>query len=267
MDMERTGVDRPVMHRWVAATLLAAVACSTPTDPVSGPPNTAWLTRQAGTVTYTYAEADAALVTAIEPVVATEAVRMVEFLGLAFAGPYGVSVSPDRVTFDDRFRRAFFTQPPCWVIATASAAGIELLSPRAWGCGHDPSNSEHLRIVLAHELVHVLHAQQLDSGYRLTLSWYQEGLAAYASGQLDAEFRGQAQARFSQGYVPASLDSMMNDSAAYGLAGDLVRYIDRVWGRAMLRTLTRARTTTDAMAMLNESEASLIARWRANAGS
>jgi hypothetical protein len=264
MDMERKRVDRTVMRCWVAAVLLAAVACSKPTDPGNGTPNTDWLTRQVGGVTYTYAEADAALVTAIAPVVATEAGRMTEFLGLAFEGPYGVTVSPDKVTFDARFYRAYFSPAQCWVIATASAAGVELLSPRAWECGHNPSSTEHLRLVLAHELTHVIHAQHPETGFPL-LRWFQEGLASYASGQLDAEYRGQAQTRFSQGYVPISLEGMMNDSAAYGLAGDLVRYIDRVWGRATLRLLTRASTTTDAMAVLNESEASLIARWRANA--
>jgi hypothetical protein len=262
MDMERKRVDRSVMRYWVAAVLLAAVACSKPTDPGNGTPNTDWLTRQVGGVTYTYAEADAALVTAIAPVVATEAGRMTEFLGLALARPYGVTVSPDASTFDSRFRIAFGFVPQCWVIATASAAGIELLSPRAWRCGHDPSSTEHLRRVLAHELVHVIHAQQPETGYPF-LRWFQEGLASYASGQLDAEYRGQAQARFSQGYVPTSLEAMMNDSAAYGLAADLICYIDRIWGRSALRAMTRAPNTTAAVAMINESEASLIARWRA----
>lgn len=263
MRFDAMGYRDVVMRHSVAAALLAAVACSTPTGPEHGTPNANWLTREAGTVTYTYAEADATLVTAITPVVATEAGRMAEFLGLSFTRSYGVTVSPDRATFDYRFFRAFSSSPQCWVIATASPAGIELLSPRAWGCGHDPSSTEHLRTVLAHELTHVIHAQQPETGFPF-LRWFQEGLATYASGQLDAEYRGQAQTRFSQGFVPASLEGMMNDGAAYGLSADLVRYIDRVWGRATLRMLTQARSTAAAAAMLNESEASLIARWRAD---
>jgi hypothetical protein len=91
--------------------------------------------------------------------------------------------------------------------------------------------------------------------------WLAEGLAVYASGQLDAEYASDARNRFTQGYVPASLDSILNESVGYGLAGDLLRYIDRTWGRPALRSLTRARTKAEAPTVLNVSEVALLERW------
>jgi hypothetical protein len=261
--MCRAMTNRSVIPRSLLTVALVAAACSSSIDSGFVPSNIDWLQRQAGEVSYTYTSADAGLVTTITPVVASEAAKMTAFLGLPFGRPFGLTVSPDWATFADRFRMRYQVAPQCWVIATASGAGIELLSPRAWQCGHDGTSGEHLRTVLAHELVHVLHAQQTDSGYSLGQRWIAEGLGVYASGQLDADYAGDAQRRFNEGFVPTSLERLPDESGGYGLSGDLIRYIDRGWGRAMLRSLMRAETTAAAVAMLNETEASLLARWRA----
>ena len=69
-----------------------------------------------------------------------------------------------------------------------------------------------------------------------------------------------------RGFVPSSLPALMNDGAGYALAGDVVRFIDATWGRATLRSLTGMSSTTMIMAALNETQANLLARWRAAAG-
>ena len=82
----------------------------------------------------------------------------------------------------------------------------------------------------------------------------------------NTEYAGVARARLAQGFVPSSLSALMNDGAGYALAGDVVRFVDATWGRATLRSLTGMSSTTMILAALNETQASLLARWRADGG-
>ena len=157
----------------------------------------------------------------------------------------------------------------CWAIATAGRAGIYLLSPRVWqteACGHSDS-TEHLTGVVAHELVHVLHIQQQraqlpNETLFMTPRWIIEGLAVYASGQIEREYASQARSRFAAGFAPHTFVELYDDPAFYGLAGSLVGYIDRTYGRAMVRALITARTSADALAALGTTEEALLRSWR-----
>src|SRR6516165_2607432 len=83
------------------------------------------------------------------------------------------------------------------MVASGVADRMVILSPRVWktqAAEHDPADAEHLRDLIAHELVHVYHGQHNprpdfdgmdDSG------WFVEGLAVYVSGQLERSHRGQ----------------------------------------------------------------------------
>jgi hypothetical protein len=247
--------------------LLAAVSCASPTGPTAALPSAsqdvAWLESNGGGVSFRYGDTDSALVASMTPIVESELVRVTDFLGVRNQRSFQLVVWPDRPRFTDRFRVLFRETPQCWVIAWGLASGIEMLPPRLWECGHPATSTEHLRLVLAHELTHVVHAQQPGFGYSGDTSWFMEGLAVYVSGQYNATYAGAARARFTQGFVPSSLPGMMNDGASYGLAGDLVRFIDASWGRSTLRSLTAASSTTMILSMLNETETNLLARWRA----
>jgi hypothetical protein len=269
----RSRQSRSAALAWLGLLLLAAVSCATPTGPTGvapatgGAPEAGWLERNAGGVAFRYADPDTALVTSITPVVESELARVTGFLGVSPEQSFQLVVWPDRPRFTDRFRALFRETPQCWVIAFGLSSGVEMLPPRLWDCGHPASSSEFLRLLLAHELTHVVHARQPGFGYGSDMSWFLEGLAVYVSGQHNAQYSGVAQARFAQGFVPASLPALMNDGAGYALAGDVVRFIDAAWGRATLRSLTGASSTTAILATLNETEANLLARWRAAAAS
>ena len=252
--------------------LLTAVSCATPTGPtgMAQPTGVAqepsWLERNAGSVSIRYTDPDAALATSMTPVVESELARVTNFLGLSPQRSFPIVVWPDRQRFRDRFHGLFREVPQCWVIAFGLASGVDMLPPRLWECGHSALSAEVLGLVLAHELTHVVHQQQPGFGYGGDMSWFLEGLAVYVSGQYNTEYAGVAQARLAQGFVPSSLPALMNDGAGYALAGDVVRFIDATWGRATLRSLTGMSSTTMILAALNDTQANLLARWRAAAG-
>ena len=156
------------------------------------------------------------------------------------------------------------------MIAAAWGNELDLLSPRAWGrdaCGHDAGNTTHIRNVLAHEVVHVLHAQlgqHANLGSMLNAQWFTEGLATYVSGMLDVDYAGTVQSRLNAGFAPTTLAEVWSDRANYPLSASIVRYIDHRFGRAALRELLSARSSTTILARLGIGEAELLTAWRAD---
>jgi hypothetical protein len=197
------------------------------------------------------------------------------FFNAAPLQPYSISIYPDRTSLTDRWRVAWqfpSFQAECWLIAAAWATELDLLSPRIWSrdaCGHDARNTTHIRNVLAHEVVHVLHGQVGQHGNLGTLvnaQWFTEGLAVYISGMLDYDYAGAVQSRLNSGFAPRTLAEVWNDQANYPLSGSIVRYIDRRFGRAALRDLLTARATSTILTRLGIGEAELLTAWRADYG-
>ena len=194
-----------------------------------------------------------------------------EFFAAAPLQPFTIAMYPDRSTLTDHWRAAWQApsfQAPCWLIAAAWAAELDLLSPRAWSrdaCGHDGGNQTHIRNVLAHEVVHVLHTQL---GQHPSLSslqdvqWFFEGLAVDVSGMLVVDYAGIVPSRVHAGFAPRTLAEVWSDGANYPLSGSIVRYIDRHFGRAAVRDLLDARTTPTILARLGIDEAALLSAWR-----
>ena len=102
-------------------------------------------------------------------------------------------------------------------------------------------------------LVHLLHGQlgqHATLGSMVNAQWFTEGLATYVSGMLDVDYAGAVQSRLDAGFAPRSLAEVWNDQANYPLSGSIVRYIDRRYGRAALRSLLTARSSTTILTTL-----------------
>ena len=200
--------------------------------------DTEGVTSQDSGFTYRYVAADQAALDRLKVIVPASAGRVNAFLGLPYVSSIEVVVYPNRAQFVAKMREIWNlpgdVDVECWAIATAGRAGIYLLSPRVWqteACGHSDS-TEHLTGVVAHELVHVLHVQQQraqlpNETLFMTTRWIIEGLAVYASGQIEREYASQARSRFAAGFAPHTFVELYDDPAFYGLAGSLVGYIDR----------------------------------------
>ena len=253
----------------VSAIALAATAgCR---EPTSSAPADEWLTVTAGGLSIRAVRADSSLVPFVRDAIRNGESVATTFFTVPPLQPFSISIYPDRATLTDRWRVAWQLpsfQPECWLIAAAWATELDLLSPRVWSrdaCGHDAGNTTHLRNVLAHEVVHILHAQvgqHANFGNLLNAQWFTEGLAVYVSGMLDVDYAGAVQARLNAGFAPRTLAEVWNDQANYPLSGSIVRYIDRRYGRTALRDLLTARSTTTILTRLNVGEAELLTAWR-----
>ena len=77
------------------------------------------------------------------------------------------------------------------MVASGVASKLDMLSPLQWAkesCEHDYADKLKTQQIIAHELVHVFHGQlnvSPDFSDVTNLDWFVEGLATYASGQLD----------------------------------------------------------------------------------
>ena len=214
----------------LALVLACAAACQRAAPAPTPAPANEWTTFTASGFTIRAVRADADLV----PLVAG-AIRDGERLATGFFAaeplqPFTIAIYPDRSSLTEHWRAAWQApsfQAPCWLIAAAWAAELDLLSPRVWGrdaCGHDPGNQTHIRNVLAHEVVHVLHAQlgsHPNLASLLDVQWFFEGLAVYVSGMLDVDYAGAVAARLTAGFAPRTLAEVWNDPANYPLSGSV----------------------------------------------
>lgn len=190
------------------------------------------------------------------------------FFGEPFLRRYDVQVFPSRAALTDfASQRWGMPKTECWMVAMGVASTMVLLSPQAWSseaCEHR-STREHVREIVTHELVHVFHGQHNpnpefdgmeDAG------WFVEGLAVYASGQLDEKRTARVRNALAEGPVCSRLADAWSGPDRYGVSGSLVRYIEQRWGRAKLRELLSATTTPKMLDSLNVTEPALLESWR-----
>jgi hypothetical protein len=260
------------MRQSVLALIVAGAAACQPAAPTTGSsPADEWVTFTASGSTIRAVRADADLVPLVAGAISDGEDLATRFFAVGPLQPFTIAIYPDRSSLTDHWRAAWqfpSFQAQCWMIAAAWATELDLLSPRVWqrdACGHDAGNQAHIRNVLAHEVVHILHAQRGQHptlGSLQNVQWFFEGLAVYVSGMLDVDYAGAAAARLNAGFAPLTLADVWNDQANYPLSGSIVRYIDRRFGRAALRDLLDAGSTATILARLGIGEAELLSAWR-----
>jgi hypothetical protein len=180
-------------------------------------------------------------------------------------------VFADRAAFDEYFRKRWKipkTEP--WMVAAGVADRLVILSPRVWktqAAEHDPADTEHVRDLIAHELVHVYHGQHNprpdfdgmdDSG------WFVEGLAVYVSGQLERSHRTAARDALKAGQAPARLADAWSRRYRYGVSGSLVEFVDQCYGREVILKLLAVVSNAEALKLLHTTEAEFLAAWKAH---
>jgi hypothetical protein len=197
--------------------------------------------------------------------------RVERYFGRPFKQAFEVEVFPDRAAFDEYFRRRWkIPKTEAWMVASGVADRLVILSPRVWktqAVEHDPADAEHLRELIAHELVHVYHGQHNprpdfdgmdDSG------WFVEGLAVYVSGQLDRSHRTAARDALKAGKAPTRLADAWSGRYRYGVSGSLVEFVHHRYGRDVVERLLSAVTNEEALKLLNTTEREFLESWRAH---
>ncbi len=195
--------------------------------------------------------------------------RIAAFFRAPFRDSVALQVVPDRKAFDAALK-AMWGMPSteCWMVAAAGARRLVVLDPGVWAgqaCEHDASDPDHVRGIIAHELVHAYQGQYNpsdDFAGMDDMGWFVEGLAVLASEQLRLSHAGDAEAAIAAGAAPTRLADGWSGRYRYGVAGSMVAYIDRRWGRGAIVRLLGATTNDQALAILGTSEADFLAGWR-----
>jgi hypothetical protein len=251
---------------WHRTAVIALLACAA--EPA---PEPEWIRRDAGAETVHVTGADLGLAPALLADLAAGRLRATDILALGFDPPVPLWVYPDRGSLTRHWRIAWQRPdlvPECWMIAAGWASELNLLSPAAWpgeACGHPAGDALYRRMVIGHELVHALHAQQNATYPQLdaTMPWLNEGLAVYVSGQLEAVYQPGGLLARGLARNPQSIAELWALPENYALMGSLIRYLDQSRGRPILRALLQVDSPAQFLDLVGVGEAELLAAWKA----
>jgi len=197
--------------------------------------------------------------------------KVERFFGQPFKSPFEVVVLPDRAAFDEYFRKRWSVpQTEAWMVASGVADRLVILSPRVWktqAVEHDPTDARHIQGLVAHEMVHVYHGQRnprLDFEGMDDIGWFLEGLAVYVSGQLEGSHRTAATSAIEAGKAPTRLADAWSGRYRYGVSGSMVEFVDKHYGRDMVRRLLAVVSNEDALKDLELTEDEFIENWKAS---
>ena len=153
------------------------------------------------------------------------------------------------------------------MVASGVAHRLDLLSPNVWSteaCEHNASDQTEIQQLITHETVHVFHGQYnpvpdftgLDD-----LAWLIEGVATYASGQLDEKRMAGVKKLVLENRNPTKLAKFWSGKDKYGLAGSLVKFVDQKIGRKRLFELLKETNQDVILSNLGMTESQLIEEW------
>ena len=190
------------------------------------------------------------------------------FFGVPFPSAFEVTIYPDRASLDAYWREAWsmpdFTSQ-CWMVASGTADGLRLLSPRTWAaeaCEHDDADTARVQALITHEITHVFHGQHLpDRRFdgMDNVAWFVEGLATHVSGQLDLGYLASGSEAIAEDSAPTTLSTAWSGKFRYGVCGSIVRFIDSRLGRRGLMEMLPLKTEAELLKVVGLSEEELLA--------
>lgn len=222
---------------------------------------------EAGRLSFEYEPEDSSQMAALESYSYEGVERVENFFGARYLNPVTVVVLPDRAAFDAYAAREWgMPQTQCWMVGAAATNSLVLVSPRHWSpdCDHDPNDATHVRDIVVHELVHVYHMQHNPSDEfegADEVGWFVEGLATYASGQLETGHADRAREAVETGAVPARLMDAWSGPYRYGVAGSLAAFIDETVGRDTFVELLGAATQDELLSAMGMTETQVLEAW------
>lgn len=184
---------------------------------------------------------------------------------------FDLVIHPNRQSLDSTWQKDWNMpdfRSECWMVASGTAFKMDLLSPVLWeseSCEHKYIETKKTQQLITHELVHVYHGQlnvSPDFSNTEGIDWFVEGMATYASGQCDSTRISAIKEAISGNKIPLRLDDFWTGNLKYGLSGSMVMYIDKKYGREILRKLLPLNRKTDILTVLDITESELLSEWK-----
>ncbi len=194
-----------------------------------------------------------------------------DFLKKEFKNEVKVFVFPSRAALDSSWQIEWGVpdfKSQCWMVGSGIQSKLDLLSPSTWrtdACEHDPEDSQEIRMLIYHELTHVLHSDHnLSPAFDNinNIDWFVEGLATYVSGQLDEQRLADTREFVKTTGGPEELSMFWKGPNRYGLAGSMIAHIDAEYGREKLSEMLKFNDVKDILELIGKSEEQLITEWK-----
>jgi hypothetical protein len=216
-----------------------------------------------------HADQDKDVAASLKPYIHQGRQKVERFFSQPFKQAFEVEVFPDRAAFDKYFHKRWkWPKTEAWMVASGVADRMVILSPRMWktqAAEHDSADAEHLRELIAHELVHVYHGQhnpRTDFDGMDDSGWFVEGLAVYVSGQLERSHRTAARDALKAGKAPTRLADAWSGRYRYGVSGSMVEFVDQRYGREVVKKLLAVVNNEEALKVLNTTENEFLEAWK-----
>ncbi len=238
-------------------------------SPLSIPP--AWKTLPGAAFSLHYTASDSAGNAELQQMVRTGITQVEAFFGHRFPKSFDVYIFPDRAALDRQWQQDWGDSTfhsACWMVASGVGQRLDLLTPRVWkteACDHRADDCAALQQLLTHELTHVYHGQhnpKPDFAGLDDLAWWIEGLATFASGQLDSTRVAGIKGLLQDNKAPGDLQQFWTGRHRYGLAGSAVAWIDDIFGREKLFGLLDLTKQEEIFSRLQTNEGDLLQRWK-----
>jgi hypothetical protein len=91
--------------------------------------------------------------------------------------------------------------------------------------------------------------------------WFVEGLAVYVSGQLKRSHRTAARDALKAGKAPTRLADAWSGRYRYGVSGSMVEFVDKRYGREVVKKLLAVVSNKEAPKRLNTTEGEFFEAW------
>ncbi len=230
-----------------------------------------WKTLPDAAFSLHYTAPDSAIAVRMQQMLRNGAGQVETFFGQAFPKTFEVYVFPDRPALDRQWQQDWGDstfQSACWMVASGVAYRLDLLSPRVWAtaaCEHKADDHRATQQLLTHELIHVYHGQhnpKPDFAGMDDLGWWVEGLATFASGQLDSTRIAGVQDLLRKKKAPNDLQQFWSGKHRYGLAGSAVAWVDEVYGRKKIFTLLGLTQQEEIFTQLQINETDFLQHWQ-----
>lgn len=193
------------------------------------------------------------------------------FFGKPYLYNFSIIIHPNRSSLDSTWS-ANWHEPnfksECWMVASGVSDRLDMLSPQKWdteSCEHSYQDLPAMQQLITHELVHVYHGQlnkSPDFSKTDNLDWLVEGLATYASGQLQASKKQAVKEQITNNLAPDKLSKFWTGTNKYALSGSMAWFIDIKYGRKALWSILPYSTAAEVLGKLGTTEEILLNDWR-----